>query len=140
MGFSEASRETHQHLVVIGADRLQCRSTGYCYPTNRRDRIREVEDDRVTSAIAVSAFNPASRSCRPCIERQVNIERSSGTVNYFRFCTYVYEGLSRVDAEISDPRAPVGTAIRGVVFLGVPHGGVVHRINGHCAVIAPAAT
>jgi len=37
--------------------------------TNGSDRIGEVEDDGVTSAIAVSAFNPASRSCRPSIER-----------------------------------------------------------------------
>ena len=30
-------------------------------------------------------------------------------------------------------------AVRGVVFLSVPESAVVDRINGHCAVIAPAA-
>src|SRR5437660_1278265 len=48
------------------------------------------------------------------------------------------ERLVRVVPKISDARLLVITAIRGVVFVSVPHGRVVHRINGHIAVITPA--
>lgn len=39
--------------------------------------------------------------------------------------------------EIADARAPVETARRVVVLLGVPEGAVINRIHRHVAVIAP---
>src|ERR1044071_1814313 len=40
--------------------------------------------------------------------------------------------------EAPDAGSPIESAARGIIFLGVPKGAVVHRVNGQSAVVAPA--
>lgn len=63
----------------------------------------------------------------------VSVEVSGSRTGYALFiitpkCRHFDQLL---EVKIADPRAPVETAVRTIVFGGVPEGAVVHRINGH---------